>query len=117
LREWLPRQAVSIQPSPDRLPRASVQEEAAVRLAITTPQDSTHIIRNPETPTDLASLTLTASVVPAQLQLLWYVDGRPYRLAAATESVRWPLQAGLHVFQVRLPNRGIASPVVTVRVD
>jgi len=116
-REWLPRQAASIQPSPDVLPTASVQEEGAVRLAITAPQDSMHIIRNPETPADLASLALTASVTPVPPQLLWYVDGQPYRLATATESVRWPLQAGLHKFQVRIPNRGIASPVVTVQVD
>jgi penicillin-binding protein 1C len=60
---------------------------------------------------------LTASVTPAPPQLLWYVDGQPYRLAAATESVRWPLQAGLHKFQVRIPNRGIASAIVTVQVD
>jgi penicillin-binding protein 1C len=116
LREWLPRQVVAIQPAP-ALPLASVQEDAAVRLAIATPQENTHIIRNPETPADLASLALTASVDPAPPQLLWYVDGRPYRLAAPAESVRWPLQAGLHKFQVRIPNRGIASPVVTVRVD
>jgi penicillin-binding protein 1C len=92
-------------------------EEPAVRLAIASPQDSTHIIRNPETPADLASLALTASVTPAPPQLLWYVDGQPYRLATASETVRWPLQSGLHRFQVRVPNRGIASAVVTVLVD
>jgi penicillin-binding protein 1C len=117
LREWLPRQVVSTELSPYLQQIASVQEEPAVRLLIASPQDSTHIIRNPETPAELASLTLTASVAPAPPQLLWYVDDRPYRLAGATESVRWPLQAGLHRFQVRIPNRGIASPVVTVQVD
>jgi penicillin-binding protein 1C len=112
LREWLPIPAALVQPEP--MPIAT---EPAVQLAIMTPQDSTHIIRNPETPADLASLALTASVTPAPLQLLWCVDGQPYRLANATESVRWPLQAGLHKFQVRVPNRGIASAVVTVQVD
>jgi penicillin-binding protein 1C len=94
-----------------------VNSEPAVRLEITTPQDDTHIIRNPETPADLASLALTASVTPAPPQLLWYVDGQPYRLATATTTVRWPLEAGLHRFQVRIPNRGIASAIVTVQVD
>jgi penicillin-binding protein 1C len=114
LREWLPIPVALVQPGP--MPIAS-PAEPAVHLAITTPQDSTHIIRNPETPPDIASLALTASVTPAPPQLLWYVDGQPYRLATATESVRWPLQAGLHKFQVRIPNRGIASAVVAVQVD
>jgi penicillin-binding protein 1C len=116
LREWLPIPAALVQPQTDPAPVVNA-EEPAVQLAITTPQDSTHIIRNPETPADLASLSLTASVSPAPPQLLWYVDGQPYRLATAAESVRWPLQAGLHRFQVRIPNRGIASAVVTVQVD
>jgi len=60
---------------------------------------------------------LTATVGPAPPQLLWYVDGQPYRLATPTESVRWPLQPGLHRFQVRIPGRGVASAVVAVRVD
>jgi penicillin-binding protein 1C len=114
LREWLPIPAALVQPQPML---TTNPQESTVQLAITTPQDSTHIIRNPETPADLASLALTASVTPTPPQLLWYVDGQPYRLATAAESVRWPLQAGLHRFQVRIPNRGIASAIVTVQVD
>jgi penicillin-binding protein 1C len=116
LREWLPIPVALAQTQRDPMPVIS-SEEPAVRLAIATPQDDAHIIRNPEMPADLASLALTASVAPAPPQLLWYVDGQPYRLAAPMESVRWPLQVGLHKFQVRIPNRGIASAVVTVRVD
>jgi len=116
LREWLPIPVALAQTQRDPMPMMS-SEEPAVQLAIATPQDDTHIIRNPEMPANLASLALTASVSPALQQLLWYVDGQPYRLAASTESVRWPLQVGLHKFQVRIPNRGIASAVVTVRVD
>jgi penicillin-binding protein 1C len=114
LREWLPIPASLVRPEPHPMAPA---EGPAMRLAIATPQDGTHIIRNPETPADLASLSLTATVSPAPPQLLWYVDGLPYRLATPTEGVRWQLQAGQHRFQVRIPNRGIASAVVTVQVD
>jgi penicillin-binding protein 1C len=116
LREWLSAGAAS------PTPRATLVSAAAgVTLTIASPRDATHIIRNPEMPADLSTLNLTATLATpsgaAPQQLLWYVDDQPYRLAGAAEGVRWPLQPGLHRFQVRSPALGIVSSTVTVQVD
>ncbi|HVJ41147.1 MAG TPA: hypothetical protein VM639_06615 [Dongiaceae bacterium] len=102
-------------------------------LHILSPQNNLRLIRNPELPADLSSLALKVSVasggevahpsgkagsdkVPAT-QVLWYIDGKPFQLAAASETLRWPLQPGLHEFQARVPYSKLASPVVTVQVQ
>jgi penicillin-binding protein 1C len=115
LREWLAARAA---PTP---PVQLISATADATLAIATPRNGMHVIRNPEMPADLATLNLTATLVSSSSvqaqQVLWYVDDQPYRLAGATESIRWPLQPGRHRFQVRSPALGISSATVTVQVD
>jgi penicillin-binding protein 1C len=96
------------------------------QVSIISPKNNLRLIRNPEVPAELAMLTLKANLAapssvspgsPTASQLLWYVDGKPYQLAAAGDAVHWPLQAGTHVFQARLPYSTVASPPVTVQVQ
>jgi len=116
---------------------ATANADAGQHLRILSPQNNLRLIRNPELPADLASLALTASVssnpaaqalsppdqqpllqrqVPVT-QLLWYVDGKPFQLAAASATVRWPLQPGQHQFQAKVPYSTLASSVITVQVQ
>ena len=50
-------------------------------------------------------------------QLVWYVDGAPYRVADYPYTVRWRLAAGEHVFQARLIDGRTASSAVRVLVQ
>lgn len=110
-----------------------IAKEPSQSVRILSPQNNLRLIRNPELPADLASLALTATVgkgdvappdaaglsampVPVA-QVLWYVDGKPFQLVAANETVRWPLQPGQHQFQAKVPYSTLASPVVTVQVQ
>src|SRR6185369_14569619 len=90
-------------------------------LHILSPKNNLRLIRNPELPPDLASLALKAESLPAagqhdmpvsgspMSQILWYIDGKPFQLSNISDTVRWPLQAGQHVFQARTPYSNIAS--------
>jgi penicillin-binding protein 1C len=89
----------------------------AAAIAIVSPRDDMRVIRNPELPPDLASLPLKATVDPPQSQVTWYVDGKPFLVSAAGEIARWPLQPGRHIFEARIPYRGIASKPVTIDVQ
>jgi penicillin-binding protein 1C len=94
-----------------------VQPSDAAQIAILSPRDEMRVIRNPELPAGLASLPLKAAVDPAQSQVTWYVDGKPFVVSAAGEIARWPLQPGRHTFEARIPYRGIASKPVTIEVQ
>jgi len=54
---------------------------------------------------------------PPPEQLVWYVDGRPYKTAEYPFSVRWPLAVGEHTFEARVPYTGIRSGRVRVAVE
>jgi penicillin-binding protein 1C len=86
------------------------------RLAIATPNDRATFIRNPEAPPDLAFLPLRLRPGSNALQVTWYVDGAPFRVAAVDETVRWPITTGRHTFQARTPFGDAASPPVEVAV-
>jgi penicillin-binding protein 1C len=95
----------------------ALSASAPVSLAITTPEHQTHIWRNPEQPAALNRLALKASASPGAEQILWYVDGEPFAVAAANEPVFWPMRPGAHRFQARLPMRPGASRVVEVTIE
>jgi penicillin-binding protein 1C len=96
---------------------APAASAAPVALAITTPEHHTHIWRNPEQPEALSRLALKASASPGAEQILWYVDGEPFSVAAPDEPVFWPMRPGTHRFQARLPMRPGGSRVVEVTIE
>jgi penicillin-binding protein 1C len=82
------------------------------RLRIVAPLNHTAFIRNPEAPPGSAFLPLRIAADSGQDQIVWYVDGRPYRVAGAAETVRWPVEPGRHRFEARPPfGEGGAAPV------
>jgi penicillin-binding protein 1C len=94
-----------------------IAPQGPVRLAIATPENDTHLWRNPETPPSLARLALKAAVEPHVPQVVWYVDGEPFALSDPDQPVLWPLTPGTHRFELHLPLQPAASAAVRVVVE
>ncbi len=86
------------------------------RLAIVSPLPGGSFFRDPETPPELSTLPLEAVVDPPSEQLLWYIDGRPFKLVDNPYTARWPLSPGVHSIQIALPFRDIRSSPVRITV-
>ena len=98
-------------------PLGPAPEERRTRISITTPAQGLRILRDPETPPDQATMALKAVVDPPSRQLVWYVDGIPFKVADYPYTARWPLSPGAHNFEARLPNSPGRSGVVEVVVE
>jgi penicillin-binding protein 1C len=94
-----------------------IEDRVSASVHITSPTHGIELFRDPETPPEMATLALRAVVEPPSQQLLWYVNGIPFELAAYPYTARWRLEPGEHVFQARIPNTPIASNVVRIRVQ
>ncbi len=123
IREWVkPGEAAPIA-APALSASAAGQEMEAPAgpvLAIAAPEHNTHIWRNPDQPAALNRLALKLApgaqgVLGAQI--VWYVDGEPFVVAEADQTVFWPLQPGAHKIQARLALRPGASRSVRVMVE
>ncbi|MDM8517641.1 transglycosylase domain-containing protein, partial [Desulfobacterales bacterium HSG16] len=88
-----------------------------VAIVIQSPANGARILNNPEAPPSMNSIALRAVTDPQVSQVLWYVDGKPFKLAAMPSPVRWPLKKGLHRFQARLPFRDEMSDTVKITVE
>ncbi len=87
------------------------------RSEITSPETGLRLLLDPETPPAQNTLALTAVVEPRVDQLVWYVDGRPFRTVDPPFDLRWPLVPGEHTFQARIPFTAARSRAVTVIVE
>jgi penicillin-binding protein 1C len=125
IREWAtpsdiarvkPAAALAAEDAPENALVETPAPEAAA-LAIAAPEHNTHIWRNPEQPARLNKLALKLSPAPGAQQIVWYVDGEPFALAKADETVFWPMQPGEHRIQARLALRRGASRTVRVMVE
>ena len=101
-------------PTPDG---AGLMSEQPPRVSVTSPPAGLRLLRDPETPAEQATLSLSAVVDPPGAQVVWYVDGAPWQVVDYPYQTRWALQPGEHTFQARLPRLGAASTAVKVRVD
>jgi len=122
IREWVkPEEAAPIAPVLSGL-RSAQEADApdAPALAIAAPEHNTHIWRNPDQPAALNRLAL--KLAPggqgaSDAQIVWYVDGEPFVVAEADQTVFWPLKPGAHKIQARLALRPGASRSVRVMVE
>ncbi|MEO5373919.1 MAG: transglycosylase domain-containing protein [Alphaproteobacteria bacterium] len=87
------------------------------RFRVFAPRDGLRMARNPETPAEADIINLRAVVPPGIATVLWLVDGRPWRVAAAHEPVHWPLSPGTHRFQVASGEGGPPSAPVSIQVE
>jgi penicillin-binding protein 1C len=104
-------------PHPNEADNASAPPVRAPRLHVASPRTGTRLLHDPETPPELATLALQAVVDPPVPQVVWYVDGMPFRVADYPYEVRWPLTSGEHSFQVRVPFTKIVSSPVRLTVQ
>ncbi len=85
-------------------------------LAVTSPHNGAVLLPDPEAPANSSSIALLASVKPPTPQIIWYVDGKPFKVVDYPYTTRWSLKAGHHVFQVSLPYAPLHSPPVAITV-
>ena len=108
-------QGVRVATGPTTTP--SPPAPALVRLHVASPRNGTRLLRDPETPTGLGTLALQAVVEPRAPQVVWFVDGVPFKVADYPYEVRWPLVSGEHTFQVRVPFTKIVSAPTRITVQ
>jgi len=89
---------------------------ATPRLDLISPEPDLRLVRDPETPPGHATMALKAASDPPVEQVVWYVDGAPFEVTEYPYVARWPLQAGIHTFQARLPFSEVRSRAVSVTV-
>ena len=94
-----------------------IADGEGTKLAVVAPENDARIWINPDAPARAGRISLKAHVSPKVPQVVWYVDGAPYALAASDEPVWWPLTRGAHRIQVGLPLQKTASDVVHVVVE
>ncbi len=99
-------------PGPLRLTAAAVAS-----LSVTSPEPHQRLLLDPETPPERSTLALSVVVDPPPEQVVWYVDGAPYRTVDYPFTTRWPLVPGDHTFQARVPYSEARSSVVRVAVE
>lgn len=110
----LPAGAGSVRRAPADVGLASA---GPTGLRIVMPRDGLRLLRDPTIPAVYNTIGLRAEVSPAVKELLWLVDGKPFRLAAYPYAVRWPLQSGEHLIQAQVPLTREFSVPIRVRVD
>jgi penicillin-binding protein 1C len=101
----VPLQTAALTPAP-----------AAPHPRIATPNNHSTFIRNPEMPAALAFLPLRLMPDAGLAQVVWYVDGKPFQVADAGDTARWPLAAGHHTIQARAPFGDAHSAEIEVTV-
>ena len=86
-------------------------------LHVIAPTTNTRVVRDPESPASAATLALRVVVEPRTEQVVWYVDGAPWQVVPYPYTTRWPLVAGEHTFQARVPWTTVGSVPVRVVVQ
>ncbi len=97
-----------------RPPHGSVGTDVAVSVQVVSPTNGARLIRDPEIPSDRATIELRATVEPAVDQVVWYVDGEPFAVVGHPYVARWPLRSGAHTLEAGLPWRDERSARVTI---
>jgi penicillin-binding protein 1C len=116
LREWVKPEEIAVAPATT----AGHLDDAAnesVALVIATPEHNTHVWRNPEQPAALNRLALKLASATQDAQIVWIVDGAPFAVAQADETVFWPMTPGAHRIQARLALAPVTSRPVRVMVE
>jgi penicillin-binding protein 1C len=125
--EWLAPGEEPLEPCPGHGPAAARRGAAPAtaaplrgtqtqRLRIRSPEPGTTLLLDPEVPPGLSTIALELEAAPAPAEVVWYVDGRPWRVAPYPSAVRWALERGTHVFQARLADVEAASAPVRIAV-
>jgi penicillin-binding protein 1C len=93
------------------------REDAKSALRIVSPSNGLKLLRDPTVPAAHNTIALQVEVEPPLREMLWLVDGKPFRLAPYPYTVRWPLQVGDHVIQARSTLSTEMSAPVNIHVE
>ena len=97
-------------------PPSPSTESPYASIAIEEPIDGSVFRFHPDTPQQLQSIALRASVTPAVPEIIWYVDGEPFQKVSYPYTTRWHLRAGSHALQARFPHADIQSGIITITI-
>ena len=86
-------------------------------MRIQSPEPDSRFLRDPETPQALSTVELQAIVDPPVEQVVWYVDGQPFRTVDFPYTTRWELRPGVHTIQARAAFSKDATPAIQVTVQ
>jgi penicillin-binding protein 1C len=95
----------------------SLMRDKKILVSIVSPENGLRLIRDPETPEDQATVALRAVANPIVPQLIWYVDGKPYRVSDYPYTARLTLTPGEHTIQAGLPDAPFSSKRVRIIVQ
>jgi penicillin-binding protein 1C len=101
-------------PELEDTPESSLRP-TSYRLAVMKPRAGI-LLKDPEAPVAFQTIPLEASVSPPAPQVIWYVDGKPYKVVDYPYTARWPMVEGTHTFQVRLPFAPLSSELTRITV-
>ncbi len=85
------------------------------KLAITKPRAGI-LMKDPEAPSEFQTIPLEATVDPPTPQVIWYVDGKPFKVVDYPYTARWRMEPGTHTFQVKLPYAPLSSQLTRITV-
>ncbi len=86
-------------------------------MRIISPENGESLLRDPSLPDSRNTIGLRVEVSLRVPEVLWFVDGKPYQIAAYPYTVRWQLQHGEHVIQARIPLTEEKSDSVHIHVE
>lgn len=113
---WAKASGLELQPVAGAAASASLLLKKSPILRVRAPSNKAVVLPDPEVPAEYSTLRLLATVEPPVPQVVWYVDGRPFKVVDYPYSARWPIKPGKHIFQIRLPWAPVKSPAVRIRV-
>ncbi|MFZ5481952.1 MAG: transglycosylase domain-containing protein [Myxococcota bacterium] len=93
---------------------ARAGEAPPVAVRVVSPRDGQALARDPDVPAELATVALEAVADPPVPQLVWYVDGEPWKVVDYPYTARWPVTGGEHRIEARVPFTRVASSSVRV---
>ncbi len=113
---WARRQHLEIAPTRES-PLCPSTAPALAKIAITEPRALSRYLYDPDTPRELSTIRLAASVAPATEEIVWLVDGSPVAQVGWPHELRIPLSPGAHSIRAAFAHRQGESAQVTVLVD
>ena len=94
-----------------------MQDNQIDKLLIATPENEMHIWRNPNQPEKFNSIPMKLSLGGQVGQILWIIDGEPFKTAQSDETVYWPMSVGTHHIQARAAMAPIFSQRIVITVE
>jgi penicillin-binding protein 1C len=81
------------------------RSDGPVWLELLSPRDGASVELDPEAPAGWSTLRLAVAVEPEVPEVVWFVDGEPWKVVGPPYEARWPVMSGEHSFEAGLPWR------------